>query len=81
MKTAKEMFEELGFKQSRTSDEEYNKELILYVHGIHKIEFYKRDKSYNAWMGVRLNSFEIPYVLHKAIDQQLKELEGENEHD
>ena len=61
-KTAKEMFEELGFKKIDTSDS-----TILYVRGFDEVWFNIPLKSYSSL-------YRITIELHKAIHQQLKEL-------
>lgn len=66
MKTAREMFEELGYKHSETETK------IIYNHKKEYIciEFDKNDKKWNAGIAIyMLNGDEF-----KAIYQQIKEL-------
>ena len=72
--SAKEMFEELGFVQLRTDDEEYNEFYTLYAKNFIKIEFSKVCKNYIAWDSGQMEIVKISFELHKAIHRQLKEL-------
>ena len=62
MKTAKEMFEELGYEKLNTSDS-----VIAYIKVFDEIWFNVNLKSYASLYGIGID-------VHKAIHQQMKEL-------
>jgi hypothetical protein len=62
MKTAKEMFEELGYRKMDTSAP-----TIAYVRVFDEIWFNTNRKTYSSLYGIGID-------VHKAIHQQMKEL-------
>lgn len=80
MKTAKEMFEELGYVQHTTREYEiiYNMDNLTYIDDYRYISFYKNKKKIE--FGTNENDcFLLTTQELKAINQQCKELGWINE--
>lgn len=73
---AKEMFEELGFKDTNSDESKINYVIDKNIHGY--VRFYLMDRLYSVWTSDVCNKYiayaPVPIEWHKAIHQQMKEL-------